>query len=759
MFGNNTNMYPSMMAQQGGGMMGQQLGIGQIGTQMSSQMAGHAGQQMRQLQSQYGSQMSQLTSQAGQQQGSLQQPSAGGGMMATMPSMGGMNLAGMTGMATAGAAGSANPTAPGMLGQQGAGMMGAQGTTMIGQQGAGMMSQHGMTPANWQATAAGNPQAMAAMQAYMQQYAMRMAAYQRMAAAASAGGMASMGGLGPMGAMGAMGPLGTMGPMGNMTGPMGAMGMMTAQMNQQQNLRAAQQQRSGMDGGENSRFWKTRICNKWKEGHCPYGDTCKYAHGDGDLRPPVMEGGKGGARNVKAEGAADKRTMVELMKKTRICEEFVRTGSCKYGDKCTFAHGRQTELRQVPSTMSSQPQGSIHKTRLCERFMTTGSCPYGDKCTFAHGHHELRQTKPSAVPSGGAGGSKNQAQQKQKKQQKGDGGSGNAPVLAITGTKREREDAPLSGGGAGDASGSGAVKVDMDEPSKRQHVASADGEGDGQQGQHEEEPQQLILQEGDGEGRWAWGSSPSPKRDGGDVGDDADVVEEQSGGLDCGDQQVEGGRRLEDAPSEVHGSADGDGELGSPSGGALITVGDGGNGIGGAAAVGDGAEGTSAALSAVGTEQECRLCSAMVKAGRDKMLAAVQQLSNPAAQKLGAMILGYGTPRFEQLWNKLSFGQLQSMLSKSEFSVADRIELLKAVSFHTHASDEEREKLESQKYVSQGLPPDVADFVAMVLDGKEGSTQMAEYFAALEVCKNVYGVTEDEYFNVSSTMANLFMNM
>jgi hypothetical protein len=27
----------------------------------------------------------------------------------------------------------------------------------------------------------------------------------------------------------------------------------------------------------------------------------------------------------------------------------------------------------------------IHKTKLCERFMTTGQCPYGQKCTFAHG--------------------------------------------------------------------------------------------------------------------------------------------------------------------------------------------------------------------------------------------------------------------------------------------------------------------------------------------------------------------------------------
>ncbi|EFJ39773.1 CCCH zinc finger protein [Volvox carteri f. nagariensis] len=65
------------------------------------------------------------------------------------------------------------------------------------------------------------------------------------------------------------------------------------------------------------------------------------------------------------------------MKKTRICEEFVRTGSCKYGDKCTFAHGWGSK--------EGSKEGSLHKTRLCERFMNTKSCPYGDKCTFAHG--------------------------------------------------------------------------------------------------------------------------------------------------------------------------------------------------------------------------------------------------------------------------------------------------------------------------------------------------------------------------------------
>ena len=107
----------------------------------------------------------------------------------------------------------------------------------------------------------------------------------------------------------------------------------------------------------------------------------------------------------------------------------------------------------------------------------------------------------------------------------------------------------------------------------------------------------------------------------------------------------------------------------------------------------------------------------------------------------------------------LLFSAPQSMLSKSELSVSDRVDLLKTVCFHVHATEEEREKLESQKYVSQGLPAEVADFVALVLDGKEGQATMTEYFAALEVCKSLYETSEEQYFTVSSAMANVFMGM
>ncbi|XP_072544231.1 mRNA decay activator protein ZFP36L1b [Salminus brasiliensis] len=72
--------------------------------------------------------------------------------------------------------------------------------------------------------------------------------------------------------------------------------------------------------------------------------------------------------------------------KTELCRPFEENGSCKYGDKCQFAHGLH-ELR----SLSRHPK---YKTELCRTFHTIGFCPYGPRCHFVHNAEEQRGPLP-----------------------------------------------------------------------------------------------------------------------------------------------------------------------------------------------------------------------------------------------------------------------------------------------------------------------------------------------------------------------------
>ncbi|KAE9419259.1 hypothetical protein Angca_004848, partial [Angiostrongylus cantonensis] len=56
-------------------------------------------------------------------------------------------------------------------------------------------------------------------------------------------------------------------------------------------------------------------------------------------------------------------------------------GFCPYGDSCRFAHG-DSELR-LPSQPRGKAHPK-YKTQLCDKFSTFGHCPYGPRCQFIH---------------------------------------------------------------------------------------------------------------------------------------------------------------------------------------------------------------------------------------------------------------------------------------------------------------------------------------------------------------------------------------
>jgi butyrate response factor 1 len=75
--------------------------------------------------------------------------------------------------------------------------------------------------------------------------------------------------------------------------------------------------------------------------------------------------------------------------KTEMCRPFQEHGTCKYGDKCQFAHGTN-EVRNV----NRHPK---YKTDLCRTYHSVGFCPYGPRCHFIHALEEM-QKSPERLP-------------------------------------------------------------------------------------------------------------------------------------------------------------------------------------------------------------------------------------------------------------------------------------------------------------------------------------------------------------------------
>lgn len=83
------------------------------------------------------------------------------------------------------------------------------------------------------------------------------------------------------------------------------------------------------------------------------------------------------------EGQRGKRGSTNSSRyKTELCRPFEENGTCKYGDKCQFAHGFH-ELRGL----NRHPK---YKTEFCRTYHTIGFCPYGPRCHFIHNDEEKR---------------------------------------------------------------------------------------------------------------------------------------------------------------------------------------------------------------------------------------------------------------------------------------------------------------------------------------------------------------------------------
>jgi len=111
--------------------------------------------------------------------------------------------------------------------------------------------------------------------------------------------------------------------------------------------------------------------------------------------------GSGRSLAVRSQNQTSSRSLVSppaqqtSRYKTEMCRPFQENGTCKYGEKCQFAHGT-VEVRNI----NRHPK---YKTDLCRTYHSVGFCPYGPRCHFVHALDEVRNSPvqtPEKKPNG-----------------------------------------------------------------------------------------------------------------------------------------------------------------------------------------------------------------------------------------------------------------------------------------------------------------------------------------------------------------------
>lgn len=79
--------------------------------------------------------------------------------------------------------------------------------------------------------------------------------------------------------------------------------------------------------------------------------------------------------------------------KTEMCKNWIEIGSCRYGTKCQFAHGKyEVASQSFPPTFAIGAGGSNkYKSQDCVSFTECLVCPYGSRCLFRHESRTLEQ--------------------------------------------------------------------------------------------------------------------------------------------------------------------------------------------------------------------------------------------------------------------------------------------------------------------------------------------------------------------------------
>lgn len=136
--------------------------------------------------------------------------------------------------------------------------------------------------------------------------------------------------------------------------------------------------------------FKTQLCKRFKYGNCTYGYKCRFAHGVGDIRRPLL----------RSQGILNEEDRLEMTRTFRNRDVNVRENSAIAIDRAgstmsdlSRLEGKRWVNRNLDASRLS-PKPVIFKTKLCNNWERTRNCAYGKDCCFAHGRAGIMDTVP-----------------------------------------------------------------------------------------------------------------------------------------------------------------------------------------------------------------------------------------------------------------------------------------------------------------------------------------------------------------------------
>jgi len=84
-----------------------------------------------------------------------------------------------------------------------------------------------------------------------------------------------------------------------------------------------------------------------------------------------------------SKSAQSEQKVDEAKYKTEMCNNWIETNHCRYGNKCQFAHGKEE--------LDIFKQSQKRRTKNCRVFYKEKQCMYGSRCMFRHEHRHFDQ--------------------------------------------------------------------------------------------------------------------------------------------------------------------------------------------------------------------------------------------------------------------------------------------------------------------------------------------------------------------------------